>query len=275
MQLQYILQKTVNEVIVNPFNAAFGTNLIATDFELINVAPVGTSLDTDTKATLRIVNTDSGYKGEHDILYDRLDATDLFYGVRKFFPTGSADLDPYTVVGLMAKRYGLKLDVNHIEKVEIKTGKAVVTFADNSPMIKGSVQFDFYDEAIDLDELIADPEIGVLEMPERTEKPNVTYYSYRYDMTFAKAFVPQMAVGSLATQQLADTVANITGDPWMLDTEQATEFNLGNAELVFNGSTTAANAAGYPANPDYAMVALFKLTDLCNNFSGLLMVNMN
>jgi len=275
MQLQYILQKTVNEVIVKPFNAAFGTNLTADDFELVDVAPVGSSLDTDTQATLKVVNTDSGYKGQRPILYDRLDATELFYGVPKFFPVGSAELDPYTVVGLMAQRYGLKLDINHIAKVEVKTGKAVVTFSDNSPMIKGSVQFDFYDEAIDLEELIADPEIGVLDMPERTEKPNVTYYSFRYDMTYVKSFVPQMAVGSLATQELADAVANITGDPWVLDTASSTEFNLGNAELVFNGSTTAANAQGYPVNNDYAMVALFKLTDLCNNFSGLLMVNMN
>jgi len=275
MQLQYILQKTVNEVIVKPFNTAFGTNLTADDFELIDVAPVGSSLDTDTQATLKVINTDSGYKGQRPILYDRLDATELFYGVRKFFPVGSTELDPYTVVGLMAQRYGLKLDINHIEKVEVKTGKAIVTFSDNSPMIKGSVQFDFYDEAIDLEELIADPEIGVLDMPERTEKPNVTYYSYRYDMTFMKSFVPQMAVGSLATQELADAVANITGDPWVVDTAGSTEFNLGNAELVFNGNAAAADTAGYPVNKDYAMVALFKLTDLCNNFSGLLMVNMN
>jgi hypothetical protein len=275
MQLQYILQKTVNEVIVKPFNAAFGTNLTADDFELLDVHPTNTDIDTATTANLSVVNTDSGYKGSRTIHYDRLDATELFYGIKKFIPMGSAEIDPYSVVGIMASKYGVKLDINHIDKVEIKSGRAIVTFANNSPMIKGSVQFDFFDEAIDLQELIADDEVGVLDMPERTEKPNVSYYSYRFDMTYVKSFVPQMAVGSKATAELAEALANISGDPWVLDTANATEFNLGNAELVFNGNTAAANNAGWPVNNDYAMVALFKLTDLCNNFSGLLMVNMN
>ncbi|ANH51472.1 putative virion structural protein [Erwinia phage vB_EamM_Simmy50] len=271
--LQRILQKTANEIIVEPFNLAFNTNLKAANFELKDVGPA--TGGKDTQATLSVIDTTSGYKGERPFTYNRLDATELFYGVPKFFPMGSADIDEYSVVGMLALRYGLKLDINHIANVTITAGKAVVTFADSSPIIKGSVQFDFYDEAIDLEELIADPEIGVLEMPERTEKPNVTYYSYAYDMTYCKAFVPGMAVGSLATQELADAVANITGDPWVLVDGTTTEYNLAGAELVYNGNTTTANAQGYPVNDEYAMVALFKLTDSCNNFSGLLMVNMN
>ncbi|QZA70792.1 hypothetical protein AH06_8 [Erwinia phage AH06] len=272
--LQRILQKTANEIIVEPFNAAFGANLKAANFELKDVKPLTTGAK-DTTATLSVIDTTSGYTGERPITYDRLDATELFYGVPKFFPMGSADIDEYSVVGMMALRYGLKLDINHIANVAITAGKAVVTFADSSPIIKGAVQFDFYDEAIDLAELIADPDIGVLDMPERTEKPNVTYYTYAHDMTFCKSFVPDMPVGSLATQQLADAVASITGDPWVVAEGTTTEYNLAGAELVYNGNTTTANAQGYPVNNDYAMVALFKLTDLCNNFSGLLMVNMN
>lgn len=272
-----IMLKTANQIITPLFNDKFDANVKSVDFELSGLTTPPSEAQRDTQSTLSIINVDSGYTGARDIYYDRVDGTDLFYGVYKFLPFAEVDLTPANVVEHLNEHYGLTcIAINHITSVTVSGDYAVVTFATGSPIVTGSVQFNYYKDAVDLATLLSVDEIGGLSTPGVEDGvPNATYYSYAFDMTFASPIVDAMDVGDKATAELASVLASVSGDPWILDIDISTEYNLANAELVFTGTSIAADAAKHPANKAYPNVAIFKLSTLCTNFSGYLLVNMN
>lgn len=277
MELQKILLKSVNEIIVPLFNKAFDSNVRAMDFELVGVSNNTTSSKGNTKAMLNIINVDSGYEGSREVYYDRKDATALFYGVKKFLPLAESELTPANVVAYLNSHYGLTcIAINHITSVTVTGDNVVVTFSAGSPIVTGSLQFTYYKDAVDLGTMLVVDELGGLSTPGVVEGvPNATYYSYAFDMTFAGTMMSGMNVGDIATSSLASVLASVSGDPWIIDYTLPTEYNLANAELVFTGTSAAADAAGHPANAKYTNVGIFKLTSLCTNFGGFLLVNMN
>lgn len=273
--VQSLIQRRINDLITPAFNAAFKANLLVDDYELSAIAPAQPGAVKNTNATIRVVNVDSGYEGTRDIHYDRVDAMDFFYGTPKFLKLAGGQVDEYSVVAYLASNYGLTgIKVNHIKSVEIKAGVAVVTFADSSPIFTGTLRFDYYSQSIDLSELIFDGVLGALETPQLGETANISHYTYGMDLTYAKPIIDSLTVGNTAPQTLATALASVSGDPWVSFTDRATEYNLGEAVLVYKGPTGEADANNYPVNTSFATVAVFRLSNLCNNYSGLLTVNM-
>jgi len=274
MTLQNIIHKRINDLMAPAFNKVFGTNLKFTDFDFVAVAPNTAQGSTkDTKGTIVAVEGSKAYTGQRTVTYNRLDATQLFYGVPKFIELAGNQLDEYSVVGYLANRYGLQLDVAHIESVTLGQGYVEVTFADSSPIIKNKVRFGYYAASIDLNELIADGIVGALHTPEIASTGNISLYSYPLDLTFVKHDIEGLAIGSNAPLALADTLLAVTGDPWTISA-QANNYNLAEAKLVFQGLSSEANAQGFPANTLYPKCAVYRLSNLCTNFSGLLLVNL-
>lgn len=274
MTLQNIIHKRINDLMVPAFNKAFGTNLKITDFDFVSVRPnTGASPAKDTKGIIRIVDASKAYTGQREVTYNRLDAMELFYGVPKFLELAGNQIDEYSVVGYLSKRYGLELDVNYIEEVILGQGYAEVKFADSSPIIKGVIRFNYYLSSIDLSELIVDANVGALHTPEISTAANISLYSYPLDLTFVKYDIEGLAVGSNAPVALADVLSAVTGDPWAVSA-QSGDYNLGEAKLVFQGLSSEANSKGYPANTHFPNCAVYRLSNLCTNFSGLLLVNM-
>jgi len=274
MTLQNIIHKRLNDLMAPAFNKAFGTNLKITDFDFVSVRPnTGASPAKDTKGIIRIVDASKAYTGQREVTYNRLDAMELFYGVPKFLELAGNQIDEYSVVGYLSKRYGLELDVNYIEEVILGQGYAEVKFADSSPIIKGVIRFNYYLSSIDLSELIVDANVGALHTPEISTAANISLYSYPLDLTFVKYDIEGLAVGSNAPVALADVLSAVTGDPWVVSA-QSGDYNLGEAKLVFQGLSSEANSKGYPANTHFPNCAVYRLSNLCTNFSGLLLVNM-
>lgn len=274
MTLQNIIHKRINDLMAPAFNKAFGTNLKITDFDFVSVRPnTGASPAKDTKGIIRIVDASKAYTGQREVTYNRLDAMELFYGVPKFLELAGNQIDEYSVVGYLSKRYGLELDVNYIEEVILGQGYAEVKFADSSPIIKGVIRFNYYLSSIDLSELIVDANVGALHTPEISTAANISLYSYPLDLTFVKYDIEGLAVGSNAPVALADVLSAVTGDPWVVSA-QSGDYNLGEAKLVFQGLSSEANSKGYPANTHFPNCAVYRLSNLCTNFSGLLLVNM-
>lgn len=274
MTLQNIIHKRINDLMAPAFNKAFGTNLKITDFDFVSVRPnTGASPAKDTKGIIRIVDASKAYTGQREVTYNRLDAMELFYGVPKFLELAGNQIDEYSVVGYLSKRYGLELDVNYIEEVILGQGYAEVKFADSSPIIKGVIRFNYYLSSIDLSELIVDANVGALHTPEISTAANISLYSYPLDLTFVKYDIEGLAVGSNAPVALADVLSAVTGDPWAVSA-QSGDYNLGEAKLVFQGLSSEANSKGYPANTHFPNCAVYRLSNLCTNFSGLLLVNM-
>ncbi|QXO09971.1 hypothetical protein pEaSNUABM37_00010 [Erwinia phage pEa_SNUABM_37] len=274
MTLQNIIHKRINDLMAPAFNKAFGTNLKFTDFDFVSVRPnTAQGATKDTKGILRAVEASKAYTGQREVSYNRLDAQELFYGIPKFIELAANEMDEYSVVGYLSKRYGLELDVNYVEAVTLGQGYVEVAFADTSPIIKGKVRFNYYLSSIDLNELIADPLVGALHTPEISAAANISLYSYPLDLTFVKYDIEGMIVNSNAPLALAEVLNAVTGDPWTISA-QSGDYNLGEAKLVFQGLSSEANSKGYPANTHYPKCAIYRLSNLCTNFSGLLLVNM-
>jgi len=275
MTLQNIIHKRINDLMAPAFNVAFGTNLKFTDFDFVNVKPnTAVGATKDTLGTIRITEASPSYTGQREVKYNRLDATQLFYGIPKFIELAANQLDEYSVVGYLANRYGLALNIADIESVTLGQGYVEIAFADVSPIIKNAVRFNYYLSAIDLSELIADPNLGALTVPELYSTANASYYSYPLDLTFVKHDIEGLAINASAPVVLAEVMTAVTGDPWTVSA-QSGAFNLGEAKLVFQGLSSAANDQGFPANTAFEKCAVFRLSNLCTNFSGLLLVNMH
>lgn len=274
MAVQNIIHKRINDLVAPAFNAVFGTKLKFTDFEFVNVAPnTDQGAVRDTKGTIRIVDSSPSYTGQREVKYNRVDAMSLWYGIPKFIELAENQLNPTSVVAYLSKRYGLDLEVDHIDAVTIGQGYVEITFANRSPIIKNAVRFSYYLSSIDLSVLVADPNLGLLTIPELYSTVNASYYSYPLDLTFVKYDIEDLAVNDPAPLALADTLTAVTGDPWVV-AAQSGNFNLGEARLVFAGTSVAADAEGYPANVAFPNCAIFRLSNLCTNLSGLLLVNM-
>lgn len=274
MTLQNIIHKRINDLMAPAFNKAFGTNLKFNDFDFVSVAPnTDANATRDTKGTLVAVEASKAYTGQRQVKYNRIDATELFYGVPKFIELAGNQLNEYSVVGYLAQRYGLSLDVAHIAAVTLGQGYVEVSFADTSPILKNKVRFNYYASSVDLNELIADGNIGSIHTPEIGASANISLYTYPLDLTFVKYDIEGLAVGSNAPLALAETLEAVTGDPWTISA-QANNYNLAEAKLVFQGLSSEANSKGYPANTQYPKCAVYRLSNLCSNFSGLLLVNL-
>lgn len=274
MTLQNIIHKRINDLVTPAFNLTFGTKLKFTDFEFVSVrVNTDTNPTKDTKGIVRAVESSPSYTGQREVKYNRLDATELFYGIPKFIELAANQLDEYSVIGYLSKRYGLDLDVSHIESVTLGQGYVEVKFAERSPIIKNAVRFGYHLSSIDLNELIADPNVDALTIPELYSTANISYYSYPLDLTFVKYDLEALSLNTAAPLVLAEVLAAVTGDPWTISA-QAGLFNLGEARMVFEGTSVAADAAGWPANLNFPKCAIFRLSNLCTNFSGLLLVNM-
>lgn len=274
MTLQNIIHKRINDLVTPAFNLTFGTKLKFTDFEFVSVrVNTDTNPTKDTKGIVRAVESSPSYTGQREVKYNRLDATELFYGIPKFIELAANQLDEYSVIGYLSKRYGLDLDVSHIESVTLGQGYVEVKFAERSPIIKNAVRFGYHLSSIDLNELITDPNVDALTIPELYSTANISYYSYPLDLTFVKYDLEALSLNTAAPLVLAEVLAAVTGDPWTISA-QAGLFNLGEARMVFEGTSVAADAAGWPANLNFPKCAIFRLSNLCTNFSGLLLVNM-
>lgn len=272
-----IMLKTANEIITPLFNDKFNANVKSIDFALSDLTTPPSEAQRDTQSTMAITNIDSGYTGSRDVYYNRVDATDLFYGIHKFLPFAVTELTPVNVVKHLNEHYGLPcVTIEHIESIVVDDDRVIVTFTTGSPIVTGSARFGYYDDAVDLASILPVDELGGLSTPGVEDGvPNATYYSYAFDMTYASAMVSGLSVGDKAIADLATVLAAVSGDPWILDTGTATEYNLANAELVFKGTSLNADTAKHPANKAYQNVAIFKLSPLCTNFGGYLLVNMN
>lgn len=274
MTLQNIIHKRINDLMATAFNTAFGTNLKFTDIDFVSVRP-NTDVNPvkDTKGIVRCVDASKAYTGQREVSYNRVDATELFYGIPKFIELAGNQIDEYSVVGYLARRYGLALNVNDIESVTLGQGYTEITFADSSPIIKGIVRFNYYLSSIDLSELIVDAELGALHTPEIASTANISLYSYPLDLTFVKYDIESLALNSNAPVALADVLTAVTGNPWTISA-QSGDYNLGEAKLVFKGLSSEANSNGLPANTHFPKCAIYRLSNLCTNYSGLLLVNM-
>ncbi|WP_368912226.1 hypothetical protein [Proteus mirabilis] len=272
--LDLIIRRKINEVIAPVFNDSFKTKLLESDFELVDVKDTLEG-NGNTTATLKIVDPASGYKGERKITYDRLDATELFYGVNKKLPLAASEIDEYSVIGAINAKYGLMLTIDDITKVEIVDDKAVVTFAPTSPMIKGVLSLTYFSEAEDLGTVLFRNDLGEIRMQEATDLPNITYHTYALDLSYAKYTVDRASTGDDIPAEVVKALAAATGEPWAIVPNKVTEFNCAGAKLVFHGTTLEADRAGHPCNRKFNNVAIYRLTNFCNNYSGLLLVNMN
>lgn len=272
--LQNIIHKRINDLMAPAFNKAFATNLKITDFDFVSVRPnTDVGATKDTKGIVRAVEASKAYTGQREVKYNRLDAMELFYGVPKFIELAANQLDEYSVVGYLSKRYGLELDVSYIDEVTLGQGYVEVAFGDNSPIVSGKVRFNYYLSSIDLSELILDPNVGSLHTPEISSAANISLYSYPLDLTFVKYDIEGAAINATAPVALAEVLNAVTGDPWTISA-QSGDYNLGEAKLVFQGLSSEANSKGYPANTHFPKCAIYRLSNLCTNFSGLLLVNM-
>jgi hypothetical protein len=272
MNLQNIVHKRINDLMAPAFNKAFGTSLKITDFDFVSVTPA-TGAVKNTTGIVRATENSKAYTGQRLVKYDRLDATELFYGIPKFIELGASQIDEYAVVGYLAQRYGLDINVAHIASVTLGQGYAEIAFADSSPIIQGKVRFNYYLSSIDLNELIVDPMVDSIQTPEIGSQANISIYSYPLDLTFVKYDIEDDVVGSNAPAALAEVLSAVTGDPWVISA-QSGDFNLGEAKLVFQGLSSEANSKGYPANTHFPKCAVYRLSNLCTNFTGLLLVNL-
>lgn len=86
-----------------------------------------------------------------------------------------------------------------------------------------------------------------------------------------EAYLYEQKAGAIVepTNQLAEVLTFLTGDPWQYTPEAVLDFNIYNSTIIYNGLVSSEYSAD---DPRYGYVMVIELSDLCRNLSGLLRI---
>ncbi|ANZ50330.1 putative virion structural protein [Erwinia phage vB_EamM_Phobos] len=260
----------------------------------------GTNTDLTVKA-----RKNSGYIGTQDVDYNRLDGVSLFRNVTAYLDVKL----PKTTTDLLTQlnaQYGLKLTADDIVPADIPadTNPPVtdpdapdpvpvdhtITFAETCLAYIGTIPVKIgpkpqVGERLSL--VIPNTKLDGLVYPDGADavKGQAYIYSYGIDATAVATFLKAQAEGVMSNDTaFAVEMNKIVPELWV-GSEDAADYNLKGANVIYNGATIkqvddgAGGTKDEPvegANTEFNNVMLLELSDtLCSNFTGTMFLHYN
>lgn len=290
-----ILTKPSLDLVIDLINAANQTTLNDTKINVIN--PTALTDDPNNHNTgARVLSVKgSGYIGNVDITYNRLDLGLLFSKITvnlDLGEDGNGDpIKPTDIKGLLPAlnaRFGMGLEESDIVDGPVDTTGASPWTA----TIKAAAGSLAYVGELTLT-VGPDPEVGerlntvilttnlngLLYPNADTSKAQAREYSWGVDANSISAWLDARALNDvIADNSLAVELNKIVPEVWVFDADEAKDYNTASAEVVYTGVNDAVDANGDPrdTNKKFNRIVQFKLDDtLCANMGGVLTLGYN
>lgn len=280
------LNKPSVDLIIDLINVANSTSLNSTKISF--EAPSVLSNDPNNHNTgVKVVAVkDSGYIGDVDVTYNRLDIGLLFKNI-------ALNLDvtkPATTKDLLPKlnsKYGLGLTIDDIEDNAVDMSgdgphTHTIVMKVTSLAYIGQVTTTIGPDpevGERLDTVILQTNLNGLLYPNSdTSKAQAREYSWGIDASSISAYLQVRTKDEVITDNsLAIELNKVVPDVWVYDTNAA-DYNTANAKVVYAGVNDRTDADGNPrdTNAAFARIVQFQLSDtLCANMGGILTLGYN
>lgn len=234
----------------------------------------------DTKVRVTAV-PGKGFKAHVDVWYNRIDLSLLFKNVNANVALAVTDgMTTDALIPLINAKYGTdfeKEDFTDAQPLVVSDQFQTVTLtakADNVAYVQSfAVRYGI--EEVALDSVILVTTLTGFNYPNAdTAKGQAAIYSFNLDgSTAPDDFWSTVAVGPVSASFVTPfNQAYRVDEDWVFDGAVAKDYNLGGAQVIYNGDTSAA-PADQLINSTYNKVVLMQLSaTLCSNFGGVLSV---
>lgn len=280
------LNKPSVDLIIDLINVANSTSLNSTKISF-EVPSVLSNDPNNHNTSVKVVAVkDSGYIGDVDVTYNRLDIGLLFKNI-------ALNLDvakPATTKDLLPKlnsKYGLGLTIDDIEDNAVDmsgdgphTHTIVMKVASLAYIGQVTTTIGPDPEVGErLDTVILQTNLNGLLYPNSdTSKAQAREYSWGIDASSISAYLQVRTKDEVITDNsLAIELNKVVPDVWVYDTNAA-DYNTANAKVVYAGVNDRTDADGKPrdTNAAFARIVQFQLSDtLCANMGGILTLGYN
>lgn len=281
-----ILNKPSVDLIIDLINVANSTSLNNTKISFGAPSVLTGDPNNHNTGVNVLAVPGSGYIGDVDVTYNRLDIGLLFKNIALNLdvsaPTSTKDLLP-----LLNSKYGLGLTIDDIEDNAIDmSGNAphshVIVMKDSSLAYIGQVTTTIGPDpevGERLDTVILTTNLNGLLYPNAdTSKAQAREYSWGIDASSISAYLQVRTKDEvIADDSLAVELNKIVPDVWVYDADAA-DYNTAGAKVTYAGVNDRVDANGDPrdTNSKFARIVQFQLSDtLCANMGGILTLGYN
>lgn len=267
--------KSSLQLALDLINNKLESNLRQRDIRLENISYLEEGIY-NTRATIVPVEN-SGYYGNVDIEYDRINIAYFFRGVSVLINPAYQRLVS-DLLPAINSLYGLGLTKDDIEDGIIETTKLpfkiTIKIKENNPAFYGNFTVIVKDPNKSLTDLFNDISIGGIPYPtEDKNKIQGPLYFYASDYSVLKKVFVLYDENNIADKTLLDAFNHVDDVKWLLN-ENKQPFNLFNAKVIYNGPIGSNNS--YTKRDDFTHVFVLKVDEkYCNNISGNLVLHYN
>lgn len=280
------LNKPSVDLIIDLINVANSTSLNSTKISFEVPSVLSNDPNNHNTGVKVVAVKGSGYIGDVDVTYNRLDIGLLFKNI-------ALNLDvakPATTKDLLPKlnsKYGLGLTIDDIEDNAVDmsgdgphTHTIVMKVASLAYIGQVTTTIGPDPEVGErLDTVILQTNLNGLLYPNSdTSKAQAREYSWGIDASSISAYLQVRTKDEVITDNsLAIELNKVVPDVWVYDTNAA-DYNTANAKVVYAGVNDRTDADGKPrdTNAAFARIVQFQLSDtLCANMGGILTLGYN
>lgn len=280
------LNKPSVDLIIDLINVANSTSLNSTKISFEVPSVLSNDPNNHNTGVKVVAVKGSGYIGNVDVTYNRLDIGLLFKNI-------ALNLDvakPATTKDLLPKlnsKYGLGLTIDDIEDNAVDmsgdgphTHTIVMKVASLAYIGQVTTTIGPDPEVGErLDTVILQTNLNGLLYPNSdTGKAQAREYSWGIDASSISAYLQVRTKDEVITDNsLAIELNKVVPDVWVYDTNAA-DYNTANAKVVYAGVNDRTDADGKPrdTNAAFARIVQFQLSDtLCANMGGILTLGYN
>lgn len=280
------LNKPSVDLIIDLINVANSTSLNNTKISFEAPSVLTDDPNNHNTGVKVVAIQGSGYIGDVDVTYNRLDIGLLFKNIALNLdvtsPTTTADLLPK-----LNSKYGLGLTIDDIEDNAVDMSGSgphshVIVMKTTSLAYIGQVTTTIGPDpevGERLDTVILQTNLNGLLYPNSdTTKAQAREYSWGIDASSISAYL-QVRVKDevIGDDSLAVELNKIVPDVWVYDASAA-DYNTAGAKVTYAGVNDATDADGNPrdTNKAFARIVQFQLSDtLCANMGGILTLGYN
>ena len=266
---------------VNKANATVPGYVVLTpdDVSIVAMANGTSSIKRTTKAIID-AQANRGFKGEVFVYYDWLDLSVLFKNIIPAVDiTVTEGMTTEALLPLLNARYGTSFSAVDFETKPLTVSSAVqliqLDATTSSLLYTGSFSVEYGVLPKSLNRVVQNTVLnGLTYGSSDLTKGQAGLYSYNFDASSdVSGFWDDLTV-AVVPDEIIQHFGSIDGltDSWVLMND-TTSYNLSGSQVVFNGTTAAAIAAGYTANSAFNHVAVIQLGSRCSNFAGNLTVH--
>lgn len=186
----------------------------------------------------------SGFRGGVDVTYRRLGLGKLF----QFFDPvvdmfGVSEITPALLLGKIKTTYGVELSENEVVVTALSLPEGMFYLIEAKPdsiVYTESMTIRVLFDQTDITEVVHESYTSFVYPTEFDEQlprlMDAALYSGGWFVPECKVELGMFEVGSPADENIAWLIQTLSGDDWVMDTTQPSEYNVAEAVVAFNGA---------------------------------------